>query len=186
MPKNPYLLKVKAYKGPKRYSIPTLWYNPAGRLLSNSQLIHNAKGIYHNLYEGRHGGLFLGNRRLDIEQYNRLDKAPTVQEHLDHLPDQPKDTIEPSTLTLIKEEAKPSVFTLFNLPSSEEERIKTPSTVTPNKQSESAGSVIKQIKQLTINNPMMLTTSMTDTMQALTTTPNPATIGFTGVNRGAN
>ena len=61
LPKNPYVLQVKAYKGPEKYSIPMLWYNPTGHLLPDSQLIHNTKGIYHNLSEGRHGGLFLGN-----------------------------------------------------------------------------------------------------------------------------
>ena len=150
------------------------------------QLIHNAKGIYHDLSEGRHRGLFLGNRQLDIEQYNGLNKKPTIQKHLSHLPNQPENTIKPSTSALIQEEVKPSIFTLFDLPSSEKERIKTPSPITPKKQSDSTRSIIDQIEWLTINNPMTLTTSMTDTTQALTTAPNPATIGFTGVNRGAN
>ena len=133
LPKNPYVFQVKAYKEPKKYSILTLWYNPAGRLLPDSQLIHNAKGIYHDLVEEKHGGLFLGNRRLDIEQYNGLDRKPTVQEHLEHLPDQLEDTIEPSTSTLIQEEAKPSIFTLFDLTNPEDDQIKTPSPTTPKK-----------------------------------------------------
>ena len=123
---------------------------------------------------------------MDIEQYNGLNRKPTVCEQLDHLPDQLEDTVEPSTSTLIQEEAKPSIFILFDLPSSEDEQIKTPSLTTPKKQSDSVGSIIDRIEQLAIDDPMTLTTSMTDTTQALTTAPNPAMIGFTGVDRGAN
>ena len=45
-----------------------------------------------------HGGLQLGNRRLDIEQYNGLHKPPTTQEEINGFPDQGKDVMESSTL----------------------------------------------------------------------------------------
>ena len=97
-PKNPFVFKAKPNRGPRNYGIATLWFDLSGRLTPNAQLVHNAKGVFHDLVDTAHGGLRLGNRRLDIEQYNGLRKPPTAQEEIDGFPDQEEDIMEPSTL----------------------------------------------------------------------------------------
>ena len=81
----------------------------------NAQLVHNAKGVFHDLIDAAHGGLRLGDRRLDIEQYNGLIKPPTAQEEIDGFPDQEEDITEPSTLEVMEQETCPSISEIFDI-----------------------------------------------------------------------
>ena len=90
-PKNPFIFKVRPNRGPRNYGIATLWFDLSGRLMPNAVLVHNAKGVFHDLINTAHSGLQLGNRCLDIEQYNGLHKPPTAQEEIDRFPDQEED-----------------------------------------------------------------------------------------------
>ena len=76
--------------------------------------MHNAKGVFHDLIDTAHGGLRLGNRRLDIKQYHGLAKPPTVQQIIDGLPDQEEDVTEPSTLEVVERETRPSISKIFD------------------------------------------------------------------------
>ena len=67
-PKNPFIFKARPNRGPRNYRIATLWFDLLGRLMPNAQLVHNAKGVFHDLVDTAHGGLQLGNRRLDHQQ----------------------------------------------------------------------------------------------------------------------
>ena len=147
-----------------------------------------------------HGRLRLGNRRLDIEQYNGLRKPPTAQEEIDGFPDQEEDVTEPSTLEVTEQETCPYISGIFDIvipreishtPHSEPKNrtpspttpvrepdspgsiiAQTPSPKSPAKKSDSAGSIIDQINQLHISptEPTMST----------------STIAFTGTTPGLN
>ena len=159
-PKNPFIFKARLNRGPKNYGITTLWFNLSGRLTPNTQLVHNAKGVFHDLVDTAHGGLRLGNRHLDIEQYNGLRKPPTMQEEIDGFPDQEEDVTEPSTLEVVEQETRPSISAIFDivtpreqpltLQSESEPKTRTPSPTSPAKKSDSEGSIIEQIYQLHI------------------------------------
>ena len=172
----------------------------SGRLTPNAQLVHNAKGVFHDLVDTAHSGLRLGNRCLDIEQYNGLRKPPTAQEEINGFPDQEEDITEPSTLEVTEQETRPSISGIFDIaipreishaPHSEPKNrtpspttpvrepdspgsiiARTPSPKSPAKKSDSAGSIIDQINQLHISptEPTMST----------------STIAFTGTTPGLN
>ena len=124
----------------------------SGRLTPNAQLVHNAKEVFHDLIDAAHGGLRLGNRHLDIEQYNGLIKPPTAQEEIDRFPDQEEDVTEPSTLEVAEQETRPSISEIFDivmpreclnpLHSESEPKTRTPSPASPAKKSDSAGSIV--------------------------------------------
>ena len=192
-PKNPFIFKARPNRGPKNYGIATLWFDLSGRLTPNAQLVHNAKGVIHDLIDAAHGRLRLGNRRLDIEQYNGLIKPPTAQEEIDKFPDQEGDVTEPSTLEVAEQEACPSISEIFStitlreqpsdLHSESEPKTRTPSPTSPAKKSDSAGSIIDQINQLHIS-PTEPTMS-TSTIAFTGTTPRlnrPCTWSFGRTN----
>ena len=194
-PKNPFIFKARLNRGPKDYGITTLWFNLSGRLTLNAQLVHNAKEVFHDLVDTAHGGLRLGNRCLDIEQYNGLRKPPTAQEEIDGFPDQGEDVMEPSMLEITEQEMHPSISGIFDTathrekpygepktrtptPTSPERKpdspgsiiARTPSPISPTKKSDSVGSIVEQINQLHISptEPTMST----------------STIAFTGTTPG--
>ena len=142
-----------------------------------------------------HGGLRLGNRRLNIEQYNGLRKPPTAQEEIDGFPDQGEDVTESSTLEVTEQETRPSISEVFDIVTPREQpnilhseselrspspakrpdspgSIIAPSPVPSAKKSDSAESIIDQINQLHISptEPIMST----------------STIAFTGTTPGLN
>ena len=167
----------------------------SGRLTPNAQLVHNTKGVFHDLVDTAHGGLRLGNRCLDIEQYNGLCKPPTAQEEIDGFPDQEEDVTESSTLEVTEQETRPSISEVFDTVTPREqpnvlhseseprspspakrpdspESIIAPSPVPSAKKSDSTESIINQINQLHISptEPTMST----------------STIAFTGTTPGLN
>ena len=167
----------------------------SGRLTPNAQLVHNAKGVFHDLVDTAHSGLRLGNRHLDIEQYNGLRKPPTAQEEINGFPDQGEDVTESSTLEVTEQETRPSISEIFDivtpreqtnvLHSESEPRSPSPakrpdspesiialSPIPSAKKSDSAESIVDQINQLHISptEPTMST----------------STIAFTGTTPGLN
>jgi hypothetical protein len=96
-----------------------LWYHPQGQLLDDGQaeLIHNVKGVYHDIIEGKRGRLLLGRRRLDIEAYNGLTELPTFEQitpMTSRLTIVPTEGTEPDILSpLSEEEDFPSVLQIF-------------------------------------------------------------------------
>ena len=95
-----------------------------------------------------HGGLRLGNRRLDIEQYNGLRKPPTAQEEIDRFPDQEESVTETSTLEVAEQETRPSISEIFDTVTPREQpnvlhsesESKSPSSI---KRPSSPGSIIE-------------------------------------------
>ena len=174
--------------------------------MPNAQLVHNAKGVFHDLVDTAHGGLRLGNRRLDIEQYNGLRKPPTAQEEIDGFPDQGEDVTESSTLATTEQETRPSISEVFNTVTPREqpsvlhseseprspspvkrpdspESITAPSPINSVKKSDSAESIADQINQLHIDptGPTMSTSTIafTGTMPGLN---RPRTWSFGRIN----
>ena len=125
--------------------------------------VYNAKGVFHDLVDTAHGGLRLGNRRLDIKQYNGLRKPLAAQEEIDRFSDQEEDVTEPSTLEVVEQETRPSISEIFDIVTPRERpnalhsesdlKTRTLSPASPAKKSDLAGSIIDQIDQLHISPP---------------------------------
>ena len=164
----------------------------SGQLTPNAQLVHNAKGVFHDLVDTAHGGLRLGNRRLDIEQYNGLRKPPTAQEEIDGFPDQEEDVTEPSTLAVTEQETRPSISEIFDTVTPREQpnalhSESEPRSPSPIKRPDSPGSIIAPSPTKKLDSVESIANQINQLHISPTEpTMSTSTIAFTGTTPGLN
>ena len=126
-----------------------------------------------------HSGLRLGNRRLDIKQYNGLRKPPTAQEEIDGFPDQEEDVTKSSTLEVTEQETRPSISEVFDIVTPREQpnilhSESEPRSPSPAKRADSPGSILAPSPVLSERSQIQLNPSSIELINSTSAQRNPS------------